>query len=337
MYDIIFITNLPSFYKINLFNRLAVRRKILVVFTHDNHFQRTNDFFKGNRDFDFVSIANKSILLKIINLLKILNSNSYKKIIIGGWDQLLFWIVAFLYKKKCNCVLIESSIFESKISGYKGLIKRAFLSRISQAYCSGKSQAEILEKLNFRGRIIKTNGVGIINIVEQPNYKEQNIVDQYVYVGRLSKEKNLRFLVETFNRLPHLDLHLIGYGPEESYLRKIAHDNIFIYGEVANKELPKLLQNMHVFVLPSSIEPWGLVIEEALNNGLPVIVSNKVGCVNEFATDNLGLVFNLNHHNSLFEAIVKITNLDLYNQLRYNISELNFNTLAIKQVESYYD
>jgi glycosyltransferase involved in cell wall biosynthesis len=43
-------------------------------------------------------------------------------------------------------------------------------------------------------------------------------------------------------------------------------------------ELPALYDLCDLFVLPSSYEPWGLVVNEVMNVGRPVIVSDRVGC-----------------------------------------------------------
>jgi len=87
--------------------------------------------------------------------------------------------------------------------------------------------------------------------------------------------------------------------------------------------------------LPSISEPWGLVVEEALNNGLPVIVSSRVGCLGEVVTADVGLSFNFDDANDLGFAIEKITNLNYYNNLRYNISKLDFDAITHGQVKSY--
>ena len=65
--------------------------------------------------------------------------------------QILFWIILFFSPKQLNALVIESSIHESSVTGFKGFLKKIFLSRISKAYCSGRSQVSILDKLNFRG------------------------------------------------------------------------------------------------------------------------------------------------------------------------------------------
>jgi len=334
-FAIIYITNLPSFYKINLFNRIARQRNILVVFTHDQSIQRNEDFYSGKRDFTFISIAHKSFIGKILFLLKLLKNTPYQNLIIAGWDQTVLWIAAFISPKSKNSVVIESSIYESKTTGFKRYLKILFFSQISKAYISGKSQADLCQALGFTGELIVTKGVGIFNVRPQPRYKAFCSVKNFIYVGRLSPEKNLQFLIETFNRLPELTLNIVGFGPQESFLKSIGKQNILFHGAVPNAELYKLYFQNDVFILPSTSEPWGMVVEEAFNCGLPVIVSDKVGCAEEIVNESNGIIFRLSDVNSLRNAIFKIQEIDYYNSLRLNVSKMNFEKIAEGQINCY--
>jgi glycosyltransferase involved in cell wall biosynthesis len=335
MYDLIYITNIPSFYKINLFNRVAAQRKLLVIFTHDKSSHRNNDFYKGDRNFEFVSIADKSLPGKILFLYKLLHTTRYQQLIIGGWDQLVLWFAAFISPRKMNSLVVESSIFESSTSGYKGLIKRQFISRTSKAYVSGKSQAALAKALGFIGQLIVTKGVGIFNVRPQPAYKASLSVKNFIYVGRLSPEKNLQFLIETFNQIPELTLNIIGFGPQEIFLKSIAKSNINFHGAIPNSELFQYYQLNDVFILPSVSEPWGMVVEEAFNNGLPVIVSDKVGCAEEIVNESNGIIFRISEPDGLHKALQKIREIDYYNFLKMNVSNMDFERIAIEQVNCY--
>lgn len=333
--DFLIITNLPSFYKINLFNKIAERRKLLVIFTHDSSNQRNKDFYIGDRKFEFISLANKSIFGKVFFVYNLLKIASYQHLIICGWDQIIFWIAAFLSPKMKNGVIVESSIYESKTTGLKGWIKKTFLKRISKAYVSGKAQADLCKALNFKSQIITTKGVGVFNITTQPPFRPATKVKNFLYVGRLSPEKNIQFLIETFNQLPDLCLNIIGFGAQESFLKSIAGANVAFHGAIPNAELYKIYQRNDVFILPSISEPWGMVIEEALNNGLPVIVSDRVGCAAEIINETNGLIFQLSDPAGLQKAITQIQDIDYYNNLRLNISKLDFERIAEEQVRCY--
>lgn len=335
--DTIIITNIPSFYKINLFNRIAEKKNILVIFTHKQSIDRNNDFYDEYKKFKFVFISDKSKFGKLVFIINFLKSNQYNQLIIGGWDQLIYTMAAIISPIKKNSVLIESSIFESKTNGLKGEIKKLFLSRISKAYVSGKSQIDLCIALGFKGELIKTKGVGVFNFIPQPKYKPGSTVKNFIYVGRLSPEKNLKYLVETFNRFGDLTLNIIGFGPQEAFLKSIANQNIIFHGAIANKDLFKLYLQNDVFILPSVSEPWGMVVEEAFNCGLPVIVSDKVGCAQEIVNSSNGIVFKLNEPDGLINAIIKILDIDYYNTLKLNVSKMDFEKVIEDQINCYLD
>lgn len=335
-YDMVYITNLPSFYKINLFNRISKKRKLIVIFIDDTASERNDDFYKGERDFEHISLGRYSGIVKVIKLIFLLYKLQYEKVILGGWDSKELWLAAWLNPRKKNCLVIESSILESTTIGFKGFVKRLFFRKISTVYASGKSQAQLAATLGFKGNVKITKGVGVFNIIESPPYFSIQKVANFIYVGRLSKEKNLEFLIKTFNKLPHLNLNIVGYGPLEYELKLIAHRNINFYGAISNKELPSYYQSSHVFILPSLSEPWGLVVEEALNNGIPVIVSDKVGCAAEIVKSNInGIVFSLSDPEGLKAAILKMEDISYYNSLKKNVCRMDFKKIIDEQVDCY--
>ncbi|MCD8181744.1 MAG: glycosyltransferase family 4 protein, partial [Bacteroides sp.] len=181
---------------------------------------------------------------------------------------------------------------------------------------------------------IKTDN-SVLNYVNQPPYVQRDKVENFLYVGRLVDVKNLIYLINVFNKLPSLTLRIVGFGPLEGRLKHLAKSNIIFEGAVNNDKLSSYYQQNDVFILPSYSEPWGLVVEEALNNGMPVIVSNRVGCNRDLVTSERGLVFDINEYNSLENAINRITEIDFYNHLRKNISKMNFGDRTAKQVNLY--
>lgn len=334
-YDKIFLTNLPSFYKINLYNEIAKYLKILVVYTGHGSQGRNADFYNEKSHFEYVSIADKSKADQVKFIYSLLKKTNYSKLIIGGWDHPIYWLADFISPKKKNAVVIESSYHESNTAGLKGRIKKLFVSRISKAYVSGKAQKKILDYLNFKGESIITKGVGVFNYIQQPPFVPKTEVKKFLFVGRLTPVKNLPLLIKVFNSISSLDLYIAGFGEQEEELKAMADSNIHFLGAVENKRLPEVYQDMDVFILPSVSEPWGLVVEEALNNGLPVIISSKVGCAEEIIDESNGLVFEVDSEESLKKAILKMTDVNFYNDLRGNISKLDFNKIEEDQVKKY--
>lgn len=331
--DKIIITNLPSFYKINLYNEIAKQINILVIYTFDHAQGRNKDFYSGEMQFEHIFLS-QSTSKRIRQLFGILHNTDYKEIIIGGWDSISMWLSAMVSQKQKNALVIESSYIESSTSGIKGLIKRLFLSRITKVYASGLAQRKISDNLGFKGETIITKGVGVFNYIKQPPYTSREEVRRFLYIGRLVAVKNIEFIIDKFNKHPELELTIIGFGELEEKLKAMAKDNIKFLGAVDNKDLYKHYQRADVFILPSKSEPWGLVVEEALNNGTPVMISNKVGCSEEIINSENGVIFSLDS-DDFEEQLSKIRDIQRYNKMREYISKMDFDSIEKQQVNCY--
>ncbi len=108
-----------------------------------------------------------------------------------------------------------------------------------------------------------------------------------LYVGRFEECKGLMYLIEAASLIKDIKFTLlfIGRGVQEEALKKACHERgckaIFL-DHIPNKKLYRYYAVSDVFVLPSITtrdfkEPWGLVINEAMNQGCPVIATDAVG------------------------------------------------------------
>jgi glycosyltransferase involved in cell wall biosynthesis len=109
-----------------------------------------------------------------------------------------------------------------------------------------------------------------------------------VFVGRITEGKGIEYLIEACSLVakPH-HLVIAGVGPLLDETRELARslgigERVRFVGQVAQTDLPALLQASDVLVLPSVStpvfrEPWGLVVNEAMNCALPVLVTEAVG------------------------------------------------------------
>ena len=287
-YDFIFISQVPVFYKVNLYNSLSDRYKVLVIFLAKNTTEkRSNDFLStGNIKFDYTVVENESLqkrnkIKTILSVHKIISRLTYRKLVLCAWDYIETWFFSWCYDRSKNSFVLESSIYESKVSGFRKFLKQIFLLRISTVYASGFPHVELLSELRYRGDVIKTRGVGLINKNHSgPIEKECCTKDRYfLFIGRLIKEKNIRLLLDYFSANAGLSLKIIGEGPLDEELRCEAPENVEFLGSVSNHEISKYLSHAIALVLPSKSEPWGLVVEEALFNSCHVIVSKTCGVV----------------------------------------------------------
>jgi glycosyltransferase involved in cell wall biosynthesis len=112
-----------------------------------------------------------------------------------------------------------------------------------------------------------------------------------LYCGRLSKEKAPLDLLKAFSYLsmPNTALVFVGDGPLgptlKSYVVENHLDSVYFFGFQGRKEVPKFYMASDVLVLPSRKETWGMVVNEALCFGLPVIASDQVGAAKDLVFD----------------------------------------------------
>ncbi|MGL6115407.1 MAG: glycosyltransferase [Cetobacterium sp.] len=343
-YDLVFLTNIPAFYKINLYNEIAKKKKIFVIFMSKKSLSRDEDFYKGAKNFNYIYLEEdiyeeRKSIKNSLKLRKVLKKIEYSQLVIGGWDSFENWMACLSSPKRKNAVVVESSEFESTSKGVKGLLKKIFLSKISLGYASGQSQINLLKNIGYKGEVRKTKGVGIFNYNNRLEIEKKNILEvkKFLYVGRLSLEKNIEQLINVFNNFPNLELNIVGYGPLEKKLKQIANKNINFLGKIDNEKLNIYYQYNDVFVLPSKSEPWGLVVEEALYNGIPYILSNKVGIGLELIKNEkkLGLIYDVDSDESMKDIIKEILNIEEYIKMKNNIKQLNFDKIKDEQIAAY--
>ena len=236
-------------------------------------------------------------------------------------------------KKSKNCLALESTINERSVNGIKGVMKKIFLSRISTIFASGTLHKNLLDRLSYKGNVKITKGVGIINKPKFDSLK-RHYKKRFLFVGRLSKEKNIELLVEIFNGLKEFTLTIVGTGPLEEKLKDKAKENIIFEGQVANQELKEKFEKNDLLILPSISETWGLVVEEALYFGMPIIVSNNCG-ICELVEENVnGYVVDLKSPKIMKDIILNI-NEDIYQKLIEGVDTFSVNKKDIEQVLSY--
>ena len=339
--DLLIINNCPSFYKINLYNELNKYCKIFVIFISLTDQVYNESKYKNKIKFSYtiiqeVQIEYRNKIKVLVKLLTIIKKLNYKFIIYGGYDLPELRLLMLLKTKKKNCLQSESSIKESKVTGVKSIIKKILLSKISVVFPSGNLQAAVFNALNYKGRYILTKGVGIFNKKDRIiNNRPGNYPLRYIYIGRLIELKNIDLLIRIFNENGR-PLTIVGSGELESKLKKISKSNINFAGYIPNENIGDYYMMHDVLILPSKTESWGLVVEEAIFWGIPVIISNAVGCQEEMVIKpKTGIIFDLKAANGLQEAI---KNIEVnYHYYKKNAELFDFDRRDKEQITSYLD
>lgn len=117
-----------------------------------------------------------------------------------------------------------------------------------------------------------------------------------LYASKFMKRKRAGDVLEAYIRLqgpngeePNPYLLFVGEGEERAFLEQRVHQtgwtSVRFLGFKNQRELPRYYNLCDVFVLSSEYEPWGLVVNEAMSAGKPVIVSDKVGAAKDLVLD----------------------------------------------------
>lgn len=139
----------------------------------------------------------------------------------------------------------------------------------------------------------------------------------FLTVSRFIEKKNLFRLLEAYRVYRReavtepWDLVLCGSGPLEDRLKAAASDlpGVHFPGFKQADELPYYYGLARVFILPSShFEQWGLVVNEAMAAGLPVLVSRACGCAQDLVQEGVnGLTFDPYDVDGLARLMAKIS------------------------------
>lgn len=139
-----------------------------------------------------------------------------------------------------------------------------------------------------------------------PRVQRDGAKIQLLYVGQFSQRKGLQYLFEAFERLDSAKYHLrIISRPKVSAPVSVPMGVTIDY-DVSYPELVRAYDEADIFVFPSILEGWGLVITEAMARGLPVICTERT-CGGDILQDgHNGLLIEAGDSNLLVGAISKL-------------------------------
>ena len=146
-------------------------------------------------------------------------------------------------------------------------------------------------------------------------------------MGRLVEKKGFESLINVLKRLEGIQLHIAGDGPQMKFLEKQAYgcNNIKLLGWIKNKG--EFFKKIDIFFCSSYIEPFGLVILEAMLNGVPVISTKCKGPMDIIEHMKNGILVNIDDKKEMEKAIRLLEKDKL---LRKQISKNAFETLKNK-------
>ncbi|MDA1009513.1 MAG: glycosyltransferase family 4 protein, partial [Bacteroidetes bacterium] len=272
----------PALYTLDLAKNIYVKNNI------DYGFINSNTLVKSEVKTAKIFLDNLTFFSKLKFLITTYNNNDF--IIVNGYNNYPF-IVTFilnLFSFNRKYIATESDTqFSIPKSPLKRFVKWIYLSIIFRnKYILGFAGGSFSHKDLFRHYGMKENRIFLMPMMVDNSkfYQEEKLFPEiftFLYVGRLLDTKNVDVLCERFLSTfsdKYAELIIVGGGSNlEIYKRKYKHEKILFKSSIFGEELLELYHNSSVFVFPSSVEAWGLVVNEALSSALPVITTKEVG------------------------------------------------------------
>lgn len=170
---------------------------------------------------------------------------------------------------------------------------------------------------NFVARRIKKyykrNASVIYPPVDCSNYViSSNHGDRFLIVSRLMPYKRIDIAIEAFNELG-FPLDIVGTGPEEMNLKKIAKKNIKFHGFLSDTEVRKMYSQCRAFIFPQE-EDFGLTVLESAASGRPTIAFAGGGALETVVEGETGIFFEEQTAQSLISAVQKMLVTDFDSQ-----------------------
>lgn len=224
----------------------------------------------------------------------------------------------------------ESTAADNPPGGWRDAVKRLILSQCDGFFCFGTLAANYLLGLGVPSRKIRLRKNAVDNQALLATYQRAwptRIVEQHrlalkpknlIFVGRLIEVKNLMTLLDAFAKARQggagsdWGLLFLGDGPLADPLRQRTDelgltDAVHLLPGRAWYRVPDVLALADVLVLPSRSEPWGLVVNEAMVCGLPVVVSDRCGCVADLVqNERNGFIFDPEQPSQLADCLMRI-------------------------------
>ncbi len=192
-------------------------------------------------------------------------------------------------------VMSESTEWDFPRKRIKEAVKRLKISRFDAAFVGGKAHRDYLEKLAFPPEKVTFGYDTVDNAHFAPlpegRPRPADVPEKQFFLAsaRFIEKKNLSGLIRAFSEaVTTWDLVILGDGHLRGELEGLASslnlsNRVHFPGFKQYDELPNYYAAASAFVHASTTEQWGLVVNEALAAGLPVIVSNRCGCAHELA------------------------------------------------------
>ena len=315
---LVLLTEIIAPYRISVFNVLARRAGLdlhVIFLAETDETLRQWRVYKNEICFSHQILpawrwrAGKSSLLINRGLWSALNQVSSQVIICGGYNYAASW-EALLWARRHGVAFVlwsESNGQDARRGRpWVEFLKTYFLRHCDRFVVPGRASFEYLRSLGSPEASILTAPDAVDNSlfatqaentrVHATEFREKlGLPSRFIlFVGRLVPEKGIFDLLEAYAKLEsslrsEVGLVFAGDGISKEELvqqaKRISPGAICFPGFAQREDLAGLYALAETLVLPTHSDPWGLVVNEAMACGLPIVVSSVAGCSADLVED----------------------------------------------------
>lgn len=346
---ILWLCNMPSPYRVDFFNELnkSSNIDIFVCFDTLGSINRNKKWFDNKKiNFDYKKIKGikyfKDEIIGMSQIIQILKRKNDHLVVVGNYST-ISGITSIFFLKLLNIKFVinaDGGFIQSDENKFKFLLKKALISSAYYWLSSGEETTKYLlhygatkkriKKYNFssyyKNEILKKP----VPISHKNNIRHKLLMSYkhiVIYVGSVAESKGIDTLLKACHNLnSEIGVYIIGGIPNENLKiikEKIGNDNVHYIDFISKDLLIDYYKAADLLVFPTKSDVWGLVINEAMSNGLPIITTNKCIAGLELVKDSEnGYIIEVGDH----ENLNKYINLILSSpemKLSYSHSSLN--------------
>ncbi len=300
---VLFVTNVPSPYRVDFFNELGKYCELTVCFERKEASDRDKNWKgSGINNFREIYADVKPIgtdQSKGKGIVCVIKQTKFDHLVISGYASPAVRKAIFYCQRKHVPYIIESDGgFLKKDNLIKKILKKLLLCKADKHFTTCEEHIQYLISLGVEeSRIIKYPFTSLKKediLKVPPSIEEKQRIRQklgitedkvILSIGQFIHRKGYDILLKAAKDLSQdIGLYLIGGEPTEEYINLKTRQTHFI-NFIKKEELKEWYMAADCFVLPTREDIWGLVINEAMAFGLPVITTDKCIAGKELVRD----------------------------------------------------
>ena len=293
---ILYLTNIPSPYRVEFFNELTKYMDVTVAFELRNAKNR-DEAWHSEENYKFKAVFMKPLITRTESaycpeVFKLLKEFKNDIIVVGGYATPTgMATILYLKAKKIPFYLNCDGGFASNDSLFKKKIKTFFIGSANYYLSTGVgadkylvyygAKKERIYHYSFSSlreedieATVKTEDEKV-SLRKELGITEKNMI---VFVGSFIRRKGIDILLKACKDMEDTALVLVGGSDLSGYKEIISEklkEHIHPVGFKNKEEIKKYYQAADLMVLPTREDIWGLVINEAMAQGLPVVTTNR--------------------------------------------------------------